>query len=98
MSHGQFIASNNNPNDNMGGGGCICSPEKQVDCKPPYIIVPGNDMESCQSPHVVVCQRCVERMSHILSGEKLDSGEVTPEVRAEPVRVKLPRNKDVPKI
>jgi len=76
MAHGQFIVSDVNPNDNMGGGGCICSPRKQIDCKPPYCIFSGNDMESHLSPHVVVCESCVRLMAARLgTGEVLSAGE-----------------------
>lgn len=75
MAHGQFIVSDTNPNDNMGGGGCVCDPRKQIDCKPPYIVCYANDMEDARSPHVVICQNCVCRMSELLGGESLSAGE-----------------------
>jgi len=75
MAYQQFIVSDTNPNDTHGGGGCVCDPAKQSDCKPPYIVAYGNDMESAVSPHVVVCQNCVCRMTELLGGEALSAGE-----------------------
>lgn len=71
MSHRLFFVSETNPNDTTGGGGCICSPQKQTDCKGPYCVFPGNDMENIISPHVVVGAPCVAAML-----EKLSHGEV----------------------
>lgn len=75
MAYQQFIVSDTNPNDTHGGGGCICSPEKQRDCKGPYIVAYGNDMESGVSPHVVVGRACAYRMVELLGGEVLSAGE-----------------------
>lgn len=60
MSHQLFFVSDTNPNDTTGGGGCVCSPIKQIDCRPPFIIFPGNDMENIASPSVVMCRACAE--------------------------------------
>lgn len=75
MAHGQFSVTSVNPNDTLGGGGCVCDPRKQVDCKPPYIVCYANDMEDPRSPHVVICQACVGMMQEKLGGEALVSGE-----------------------
>ena len=75
MAYQQFIVSDHNPNDTHGGGGCICDSAKQYDCKPPYIVAYGNEMDSGVSPHVVVCQNCVCRMGELLAGEALSAGE-----------------------
>jgi hypothetical protein len=75
MSHKLFYVSSINPNDTTGGGGCICSPERQPDCKPPYVVFPGNDMENIASPHVVACQACLEAGAAACLGEVLDAGE-----------------------
>ena len=69
MAHGQFIVTQVNPNDNMGGGGCVCDPRKQVDCKPPYVVCYANDMESHLSPHVVICEACLAMMNAAVGGE-----------------------------
>ena len=75
MAHGQFSVTSVNPNDTHGGGGCVCDPRKQVDCKPPYIVCYANDMEDPRSPHVVICAACVNMMKLKLAGEALVSGE-----------------------
>lgn len=75
MTHGLFFVSTNNPNDVTGGSGCVCAPDKQQDCKPPYIVIPGNEMDCLESPHPVVCGACVHRMAELLAGEVLSAGE-----------------------
>lgn len=75
MSHALFFVSDTNPNDTTGGGGCICSPERQSDCRAPYLIFPGNDMENIASPSVVVGAPCVRAMFRSLEGEVLQAGE-----------------------
>jgi len=75
MTHKLLHVSSINPNDSTGGGGCICSPIKQQDCKPPYVIFYGNDMENVASPHVVACLACLEYATEKAQGEVLDAGE-----------------------
>lgn len=58
MPHKMFFVTDENPNDTTGGGGCVCDPQRQIDCKPPYAVFPANDMENIASPHVVICQSC----------------------------------------
>src|ERR1700761_6522298 len=88
MAHGQFEVSSTNPNDVTGGGGCICDELAQVDCKPPYAIFYANEMASNMSPHVVVCQACVENMLDAFGGEILAAGEYSP-VQAQPETIEL---------
>ena len=75
MPHQMFLVSDHNPNETTGGGGCVCDPERQIDCRPPYVILPGNDMESIASPHVVICKDCAEAFVEALGGEVLSAGE-----------------------
>lgn len=75
MTHQLFIVSDHNPNDTTGGGGCVCSPAKQTDCKPPFAIFPANDMESIASPHVVICQNCAAAVLAKMDVEVLSAGE-----------------------
>lgn len=75
MAHGQFVVSDTNPNDTTGGGGCICDPQHQTDCTPPFAIFYGNDMESPASPHVVVCQACFASIGTAFGGEIKSAGE-----------------------
>jgi hypothetical protein len=88
MSHGQFHISTQNPNDVTGGGGCICSPEKQTDCRGPYAVFYANELESIASPHVVVGLPCLKAALRAAEdGEALSAGErsyvADPEVREE---------------
>ncbi|MGZ6570461.1 MAG: hypothetical protein ACXVHB_05970 [Solirubrobacteraceae bacterium] len=75
MAFQQFIVTTVNPNDNMGGGGCVCDPRKQEDCRPPYIVCYGNEMHDHLSPHVVACAGCVKAWHEALGGEALEAGE-----------------------
>lgn len=77
-----FYVSETNPNDNCGGGGCVCSYTKHTDCKPPYIIFPHTEMDEPVSPNVVICGRCAEMAFEASKGERLQVGEVTPIVDA----------------
>lgn len=85
MPHALFHVTEINPNDTTGGGGCICSPTRETDCRAPYVVFPGNDMENISSPHVVIGYRCLE-LAHkaVTTGEILGAGE-----RSEVDRVKL---------
>lgn len=50
--------SETNPNDGIGGGGCLCSGlTKGRDTKPPYVIFPASETEM-PSPHAVLCAGC----------------------------------------
>ena len=76
MPHAFFHITEVNPNDTTGGGGCICSPSKEIDCVGPYAVFPGNDMENIVSPHVVVGVRCLKAaMRSIENDEPLSAGE-----------------------
>ena len=85
MAFQQYIVSDVNPNDTHGGGGCVCDPAKQVDCKPPYVVVYGNEMESAVSPHVVICAACAKAFAAAVDGEVLSAGERGSIVEAAPV-------------
>jgi hypothetical protein len=75
MPHQFFQVVTANPNDVTGGGGCVCDPAKQIDCRPPYAVFPGNDMENVASPHVVICAGCAEAVVRACQGEYLAGGE-----------------------
>ena len=55
---GRFYLSETNPNDGIGGGGCVCSPLKCEDCTGPYAVFPATEMENNLSPHVVISLEC----------------------------------------
>lgn len=98
MPMSTFHVSHQNPNDNTGGGGCICSPDKVTDCKGPYVIVPGNDMDSPLSPHVVVGEACVHRMVKVLAEA---AGEEKAQERSAPKRKRTAKAKpadEVPEV
>jgi hypothetical protein len=55
-----FFVSDNNPNDGIGGGGCVCHPTKCLDCKGPYAIFPATETDNNSSPHVVLSLGCAK--------------------------------------
>lgn len=79
-----------NPNDNCGGGGCVCDERKQSDCKPPYVVFYATDMASVVSPQVVVCANCINQAAKKLKGEVLAGGEVNPNLAPEQEGAKPP--------
>lgn len=56
----RFFLSETNPNDGIGGGGCLCSPLKCEDASGPYAVFPSIETDSNLSPHVVICAPCAE--------------------------------------
>ena len=68
-----------NPNDNVGGGGCLCSESKDTDCKGPFAVFYTTDMSSNVSPHPVIGAGCLRAAVAALDGEVLAGGEPTPE-------------------
>lgn len=91
MAQGQFQLSDTNPNDSTGGGGCICDEVRQTDCRPPFVVLYGNTMDSPVSPHVVVCARCIGELSKLVQhgesaalGNPLDAQTVRPENLTQP--------------
>lgn len=83
MASELFHVSDVNPNESVGGGGCACSEAKSEDCKPPYVVFYAQEMASNLSPHVVVCQRCIDAAQRKLQGEALAAGEVGASVDGE---------------
>jgi hypothetical protein len=65
-----------NPNDAVGGGGCICADTKREDCKPPYAVFYGSEMASNVSPHAVICVECAAAvLKAAVDGDVLAGGE-----------------------
>lgn len=59
----QFAISDVNPNDDIGGGGCLhFGEEKSVDCEGPYVIFQNSSTDSTVSPHAVLCARCLKQV------------------------------------
>lgn len=90
-----FFISDTNPNDNCGGGGCACSPEKVGDCLGPYAIFPAVDTDWHLSPNFVIGQRCLRAAADGLDGEVLSAGERVPDVVVDAVELD---DDDVPEV
>lgn len=70
-----------NPNDNCGGGGCLCHPIKGEDTVGPFVVFPETDTDSGLSPFAVLCKRCFDDAKRLFEGdEPLAGGEVNPAV------------------
>lgn len=76
MAESTMHVTTENPNDNSGGGGCVCSPDKVTDCKGPFVVIPGNDMDNPYSPHVVIGSRCVDRAAAALAVHAIEGTQV----------------------
>lgn len=100
MSRAHFYVSDTNPNDVCGGGGCACSPSHVGDCRGPFLVFPGNEMDSVLSPHVVLGEVCLRAAAAALDGEILSAGETgiihegTAEELPEDTEVSLPDTDD----
>lgn len=70
-----FTISSVNPNEGVGGGGCVCSPLKHSDQKGPFAVFYAEQMESNLSPHVVLCAGCAFSVCARAEGEHLHAGE-----------------------
>lgn len=56
----QFEISDQNPNETVGGGGCLGNgEEKSVDCTGPFIVFYASETSSNSSPHAVLCASCL---------------------------------------
>ena len=75
---GHFIITDNNPNDDVGGGGCLCSPDKVTDCKGPFAVFHVTDMDNPVSPHQVIGARCIKEIAAAVEGETLDASQGVP--------------------
>jgi len=74
----RYMISETNPNDGVGGGGCLCSEVKCEDCVPPYAIFPNTEMSTNLSPHVVVSIHCARKFVEDVDAgaETIRAGEV----------------------
>jgi hypothetical protein len=106
MAAEQFVISQVNPNDTVGGGGCVCDEEHQTDCKPPYIVFSDTLMDSPISPNTVLCARCARLAIAKLdeaeaSGDMLIVGNVGDEMSIQDAvsrKVQAPDDDEVPEI
>lgn len=61
MSLEVFSINDKNPNDTVGGGGCLCHPDgKATGCEGPYVIFHAAETDSNLSPHCVVGAKCLK--------------------------------------
>lgn len=76
-----FHVVETNPNDAVGGGGCVCSESDQSGCTGPYAVFYANEMANNLSPHCVLGLGCakafVDQASSqpaLAGGERGDTG------------------------
>lgn len=75
MSAERFQVVATNPNDDVGGGGCLCSPEKVTDCTGPFVVFYATEAgDSRLSPHQVLGCKCAKAAGIALSGEVAQVG------------------------
>lgn len=61
-----------NPNDQSGGGGCLCSGDtSRPGCVGPYVLFEATETASNLSPHAVACRQCLRDGLKALNGEAL---------------------------
>lgn len=73
----RFYISETNPNDGIGGGGCLCSEGRCEDRGGPYAVFHVTETDSMLSPHVVLCAPCARGVVDSIDGgvERLVAGE-----------------------
>ena len=73
MEQGQgahrYHLSTTNPNDSIGGGGCVCSDTRCEDRGGPYAIFPHVETDNNLSPHVVACAPCILAIAAAIEDE-----------------------------
>lgn len=79
MSH--FHVSGTNPNNGIGGRGCLCNPVGSEDCTAPYAIFPATETDNNLSPHAVLSIACAREFvarAERQGGDVLAAGENDP--------------------
>lgn len=57
----QFNVEPYNPNEEVGGGGCLGNGDtKSEDCVGPYVVFYASATDSNTSPHAVLCKHCLD--------------------------------------
>ena len=80
MSAERFQVVEVNPNDAVGGGGCLCSEDRNPDCKGPFAVFFHGETNSNISPHPVLCLGCADAfVKRAESDDILAGGESNPE-------------------
>ena len=54
----QFHLSDENPNEIVGGAGCLCHPRGSDETRGPYLIFTPTTTDDNLSPHAVLCAHC----------------------------------------
>lgn len=72
----RFFISETNPNDAIGGCGCLCGDTHVEDRGGPYAVFNHTATDSNSSPHVVVCAPCVAAVTDAIGGEAIIAGQV----------------------
>lgn len=78
MSLENFQVSHSNPNDQIGGKGCLCHPEGEATGRTaPFVIFHAASTDSTLSPHAVACAGCIRAACKRIDEESevLDSSE-----------------------
>lgn len=75
MSAERFSVSEINPNESVGGGGCLCSETSLPESEGPYVVFHHAETSSNLSPHAVVCAGCIRAAAQAIEGEALAAGE-----------------------
>lgn len=76
MSLANFKLSKTNPNDSVGGGGCLCKAiGKATGCKGPYAVFTDQAINDPRSPHPVLSLACAQAILQTAerSGEDITS-------------------------
>lgn len=68
-----------NPNNPMGGEGCLCSETKVAQAKGPYVVFNATETDCIASPYPVICASCLIPAYAKLMGEEV-TGEVEDDV------------------
>lgn len=86
MSQGKgaqrFFISETNPNDAIGGCGCLCGDKHVEDRSGPYAVFNHTETDSNSSPHVVICAPCARGVVEASTGEAIIAGQVVDVVDA----------------
>jgi hypothetical protein len=66
-----FKLSEANPNDGIGGKGCLCHPEGEATGREgPFVIFHASSTDSTLSPHAVVCAGCIKGACRQIAAEE----------------------------
>lgn len=66
----QFFLVDTNPNDAIGGCGCVCNPAGDKDCVGPFAVFPAAEAVENLSPHVVIGLGCARAIGRAAQSKK----------------------------